>query len=209
MIIIKKIFVVVTYRNHFIFSIELQLRTYTAFSYSLKHAYRFLAFSHFSDTLSVLRCYSLTHYHSLIVVWDAAFVSSSCLLTGLVSMCIRMKHFSVYMASAAGSVFTCGHLSPLVLPNTLANEAGLLSLWWLSLYYFIHYLLSSREIFLIIICLVCECECFPFINSIKFLQYVAIKDGRSFWGNLPSKMMHPHEQIGFHNALMLNSISVL
>lgn len=107
----------------------------------------FWLFSHFSDTLSVLRCYSLTHYHSLIVVWDAAFVSSSCLLTGLVSMCIRMKHFSVYMASAAGSVFTCGHLSPLVLPNTLANEAGLLSLRWLFLYYFIHYLLSSREIF--------------------------------------------------------------
>lgn len=123
MIIIKKIFVVVTYRNHFIFSIELQLRTYTAFSYSLKHT-DFWLFSDFSDILSVLRCYSLTHYHSLIVVWDAAFVSSSCLLTGLV----RMKHFSVYMASAAGSVFTCGHLSPLVLPNTLANEAGLLSL---------------------------------------------------------------------------------
>jgi len=30
--------------------------------------------------------------------------------------------------ASAGSVFTCGHLSPLVLPNTLANEAGLLSL---------------------------------------------------------------------------------
>ncbi len=76
--------------------------------------------------------------------------------------------------ASAGSVFTCGHLSPLVLPNTLANEAGFFHchrlLRWLSLYYFIHYLLSSRERVSIIICLVCECKCFPFINYIKFLS---------------------------------------
>lgn len=87
------------------------------------------------------------HYHSLIVVWDAAIypcLQAACVFYWLdwFSMCIRMKHFSVYIASA-GSIFTCGHLSPLVLPNTLANEAMvcfhcLRLLWRVSLYYFIH-----------------------------------------------------------------------
>lgn len=111
------------------------------------------------------------------------FVSSSCLLTGLIFMCIRMKHFPIYMASA-GSIFTCSHLSPLVLPNTLAMKPLCFHchrlLWRLSLYYFIHCWLSSPESVSVIMCWVCEC----FLLLIPSNFYLTIKDERSPWGKL-------------------------
>lgn len=120
-------------------------------------------------------------------------------------MCIRMKHFSVYIASA-GSVFTCGHLSPLVLPNTLANEAMvcfhcLRLLWWVSLYYFIHnfHSLPLKMFQLSSVWNVHVCVSHLLRNVLYLLFYIKMK----------SHTAKIYKQTGLHYALMLNSVSVL